>query len=305
MLKKLLGLIIALLPMISSAQEYVDVITVNYSKTGDTKFKNIDESTSISIFDSKVILPIVINTKTAIITGFDFSIKKLQLFPKEENTNLYYTRLKLGLTTEHSDKWTGTYVLLPVISSDYKNLNSKDVYMGGIAFWTYKKRKTLNYKFGVYTGTEAFGYFITPLIGMYYLSPNSKFEVTALMPGIFDANLALSENFKVGIDYKGISETFKLHDNNHPSTYAENSTLEFSTYVENNSFLKNLLLRLKVGYSANSYEVYNVSDKIDLSLTPIKFGNNRTKLNNNLNSSVLLKAEALYRFDIPANREKK
>lgn len=302
MVKKILVFLLIVFPLIGNAQEYVDVIGINYSKSLDTKYSSNSESTSISIFDSKVLLPIVLNEKTAVITGFDFSIKRLQLFPNESFSELYYTRLKLGITTEHSDKWTGTYVLLPVIASDYKNLSSKDLYIGGILFWTNKIRKNLNYKFGFYAGNEAFGLFFTPLVGLYYNSPNLKYEITALMPGIFDANMAINKSLKLGIDYKGISETFKLHDDKYPSTYAENSTLEFSTYLENNSLINNLLLRFKVGYATNDYQVYDLKDKIDFSLTPVKFGNNRTRLNSSFNSSVLIKIEAIYRFNISSNK---
>ena len=302
MFKKIVLFLFIVYPLVGKAQEYVDVIDINYSKSLNTKYSSNGESTSISIFDSKVLLPIVLSEKTALITGFDFSIKKLQLFPKESFSQLYYTRLKLGVTTEHSNKWTGNYVLLPVIASDYKNLSSSDIYIGVIAFWTNKIRKDLNYKFGFYTGNERFGWFFTPLVGIYYKSPNLKYEITALMPGIFDANMILNNDLKLGIDYKGISETFRLHDEKRPPIYAENSTLEFSTYLENNSLIKNLLLRLKVGYATNDYYVYDLQDKIDFSLTPIKFGNNRTRLNSSLNSSALLKVEAIYRFNIPSKK---
>ncbi|WP_016990500.1 DUF6268 family outer membrane beta-barrel protein [Flavobacterium sp. ACAM 123] len=298
MINKLLLLLFFISPLISHSQEYADLINISYSKTGDTSFQNSKESTSISIFDTRVLLPIVLNEKTALITGFDFNTKKLQLFPDANFSKLYYTRLKLGFTTEHSKYWTGIYVLLPILSSDYKNLSSNDIYMGGIAVWTYKKRKNFNYKFGVYTGNEAFGFYITPLLGIYYISPDSRFEISALLPGLFDINFAASNKTKLGIDYKGNSETFKIHNENSLKTYSENNSLEFSSYIQNNSLEKNLLLRLKIGYSTNSYDVYAITDKIDLSITPFKFGNNRTKLNSELDYSAFLKVEAVYRFPI-------
>ncbi|MEZ7504492.1 DUF6268 family outer membrane beta-barrel protein [Flavobacterium sp. Arc2] len=210
MLKKLLSFLFLIAPLLSNAQEYVDLLNISYSKSGDTSFENSAKNTAISIFDSKVTLPIVLNEKTALITGFDFNIKKLQLFPDSNYSELYYTRLKLGFTTQHSDRWTGTYVLLPILASDYKNIGSDDIYMGGIAVWTYKKRKNFNYKFGLYTGNEAFGFYITPLLGIYYISPDSRFEISALLPGLFDMNFGVSSKTRLGIDYKGNSETFKL-----------------------------------------------------------------------------------------------
>jgi len=296
MQNKLLSLLFLISPLVSNSQEYVDLLNVSYSKTGDTSFENSAENTIISIFDSKILLPIVLNEKTALITGFDFNIKKFQLFPNSSDTNLYYTRIKLGIATDHSEKWSGTYVLLPILSSDYKKLSTEDIYLGGLAVWTYKKRKNFNYKFGLYVGNEAYGLYVTPLIGAYYISPNSKFEINSIFPGFIDVNLGISNKTKLGIDYKGNSETFKIHNDDSQTTYTENNSLEFSSYTQNNSLTKNLLLRLKIGFATNTYDVYAVDDKINLAITPFRIGDNRTKLNPSINSSAFLKVEAIYRF---------
>ena len=121
------------------------------------------------------------------------------------------------------------------------------------------------------------------------------------MPGLFDINFRISNKMILGLDYKGVSETFKIHKKNTPTTYTGNRTLEFSSYIQNNSFNKNLLLQLKLGFATNNFDVYAVGDKIKLSITPIKIGDNRTKLNINLNNSAFLKIEAIYRFNITSN----
>lgn len=295
---KLLLLLFLLMPMLSNSQQYVDIIDVSYSKSGTTPYLNSDKNTTISIFDSKILLPIVLNEKTALITGFDFNIKNFQLYPDANFNTLYYTRLKLGFTTQHSDRWSGIYAFLPILSSDYKNIGTDDIYLGGIAILTYKKNKNFSYKFGIYTGNEASGLYITPLVGMYYKSPTASLEISALLPGLFDVNFGLSPSSRIGIDYKGNSETFKIHNQNAPLTYTENNSLEFSSYIQNNSLTKNLLLRLKIGAATNKYDLYAVNDKIDLAITPIRIGDNRTKLNTNLTSSAFLKFEAIYRFPI-------
>jgi hypothetical protein len=301
MKNKSLLLLILLLPMLINAQQYVDVADISYSKTGATPYINSDKSTTISIFDSKILLPVVLNEKTALITGFDFNIKKFQLYPDANYNTLYYTRLKLGFTTQHSKKWSGIYVLLPILSSNYKKIGTDDIYMGGIAVLTYKKSTNFNYKFGLYAGNEAYGLYLTPLFGMYYKTPDARFEFTALIPGLFDVNYGLSNSTRIGLDYKGNSETFKIHTENTPLTYTENNTLEFSSYVQNNSLTKNLLLRLKIGVATNTYDVYAVDDKIGLAITPFRIGDNRTKLNTNLETSAFLKVQAIYRFPITTN----
>ena len=91
MIKKTFLFFLLISPLLSNSQEYIDIINVSYAKSEETKFRNNPENTTISIFDSKVLLPVVINPKTAIITGFDFNIKNLQLFPNAAFSDLYYT----------------------------------------------------------------------------------------------------------------------------------------------------------------------------------------------------------------------
>jgi hypothetical protein len=55
-------------------------------------------------------------------------------------------------------------------------------------------------------------------------------------------------------------------------TYLENSSLEFSSCIQNNSFNNSQACS---GYSTNYYyyNVFAVSDKTDLSIAPFKIGN--------------------------------
>jgi hypothetical protein len=53
-------------------------------------------------------------------------------------------------------------------------------------------------------------------------------------------------------------------------TYLENSSLEFSSDIQNNSFNKTLLCLKNKVFSTN--DVDTVSDKTDLSITPLKLG---------------------------------
>jgi len=298
MLKKLIFILFFLLSHLCISQQYLDLFSVNYGKSGATNYENGSQTTTISNFDTNLTLPIELNEKFAIITGIDFSNNNLQLFSDSNYNNLYLTRLKAGINRNHSEHWSGTYILLPKMSSDYVNLSMEDFYMGGVAVLKYKKRNNLTYKFGLYASGEAFGLFISPLIGLYYLSPNSRFETNLYLPNDADFNYRLSNRNKVGIDFVARGKSFKLTTDGVRSSYAENNSMEFSSYLQNNSIHKNILIRLKLGFSTNSFEVYPIDQKIDFATTLFKFGDNRTQLNSNLSSSPFLKIEAIYRFDI-------
>ncbi len=287
-----------LLSNLCISQQYVDLFSINYGKSAATGYENNYQTTTITNLDADLTLPIKLNEKYAIISGLDFSNNTLQLFPDVNDNNLYLTRIKAGINITHSERWSGTYLLLPKISSDYINLSMEDFYIGGVAVLKYKKSKNLSYKFGLYASNEAFGLFISPLIGLYYMSPSSRFEMNLYLPNNADLNYSLTNKTKIGTDFVARGKSFKLTTDSVRSSYAENNSLEFSSYLQNNSLNKNVLIRIKLGLSTNSFEVYPIDQKIAFATTLFKFGDNRTQLNTNLSSSPFIKIEAIYRFDI-------
>ena len=298
-LKKLL-FIAFLFPLFISAQEYVDLLKLNYGQTLNNNFEGTNSSTNVKSFNAGLIFPIVLNENQALITGADFSSANLQLFPEAEYTGLYSTNLKLGLSSTWSEKWSSAIVLLPKIASDYKNISSNDFYFAAFAIINRKKNENLKYRFAVYVAKEAFGMYATPIFGWYYLSPNKHFEMDISLPIAGDVNYKLGNN-TVGVDYYGIGKTYKLHYENTPTLYTDYSSLEFSGYFQFNLLEENVLLRAKAGYSTNQFKVYKEDDQVDLRLSAFNFGDDRTQLNASLSGGVFLRVEAIYRFHIKEN----
>ncbi|TXD70110.1 DUF6268 family outer membrane beta-barrel protein [Aequorivita lipolytica] len=295
-MKKLL-LLMLFFPFFSSAQEYVDILRIGYGQTFNNNFEGTDSSTFVKFLDAGFTFPIVINEKQALITGADFSRNNLQLFPDAEYTSLFSTNLKLGLASTWSEKWSSTIVLLPKIASDYKNISNDDFYSGGFALLKFQKNKNLKYRFGVYASQEAFGLFTTPILGWYYLSPNKRFEMDMSLPISADVSYKLGIT-TVGVDYFGIGRSYNVHYENRPTLYADLSSLEFAGYLQFNALDESVLLRAKLGYSSNNYEMYAEGEKLDLGVSAFSFGDDRTQLNPSLNGGVFLKFEAIYRFHI-------
>lgn len=295
-MKRLL-LLTFLFPFINSAQEYVDLFRIGYGQTFNNNFEGVDSSTEVKSFEAGFTFPVVLNENHALITGADFSSNNLQLFPEAEYTSLYSSNIKLGLASTWSEKWSTTIVLLPKIASDYKDISSDDFYFGGFAILKLKKNENLKYRFGVYASQEAFGLFTTPILGWYYLSPNKRFEMDMSLPIAADVSYKLGVT-TVGIDYFGIGRSYNVHYENQPTLYADLSSLEFAGYLQFNALEESVLIRAKVGYSSNDYEMYAEDDKMDLGISAFSFGDDRTQLNPSLNGGIFLKFEAIYRFHL-------
>ncbi len=288
-------LLLLFTPILINSQEYVDLINIGYANTFNASFKGTDEHTDVKSFFTNLTFPVVINEKNTLITGGDFSTHQLQLFPNAHFSHLYSLMFKIGLASTYSDKWSSTIVFLPKMASDYKSLSGDDFFFGGVGLLKYQKNDNLKYRFGLYASTEAFGAFVTPIFGIYYLSPNRLFELDLSMPISADLNYNFG-TFSLGFDYYGIGRSY--HMDTHPEVYVEQNPLEFSSYFQYNALQKSVLLRAKIGYTTNEHEVYAKGDKLDLRISAFDFGDDRTQLNQDINGGVFLKFEAIYRFHI-------
>ncbi|NDP27120.1 MAG: hypothetical protein GZ087_06810 [Flavobacterium sp.] len=298
MKKKLIQLVFLILPFLCSAQEYIDLFSINYGKSQNTTFENSVVTTNIATFQTNIILPIVLNEKYIAITGVNFSSYNLQLFPNSANNHLYSTNLRAGLGIKHSEHWSGIYLFLPKVASDYINLSSKDIYVGGLAVLKYKRNENFGYGMGLYGSSEAYGISLVPIITFYYHSPNKRFEMNFFLPNDADINYSLTDKTKLGVDFLGHGNSYKVTTDNVRSNYVENNSIDLSSYVQRSVLDKKLLLRLKLGYSLNEFRIYPVDQKLDLQILALKFGDNRTRLFEDKSNTFLLKMEAIYRFDL-------
>jgi hypothetical protein len=296
--RKIIQLLFLILPFLCSAQEYIDLFSVNYGKSQEKTFENSSVNTSISTFQTNLTLPVVLNEKYIAITGVNFSSYSLQLFPDSNNNHLYSTNLRAGLSVKHSEHWSGLYLFLPKVASDYINVSSEDIYLGGLALLKYKRNENFGYGLGLYGSSEAYGMSVVPIVTFYYHSPNKRFEINAFMPNDADINYSLTDKTKIGVDFLGHGNSYKLTTDNVRSNYVENNSIDFSSYVQRSVFDKKILLRLKLGYSLNQFRVYPMDQKLDLQILALKFGDNRTRLFEDKSNTILLKMEAIYRFDL-------
>ncbi len=292
-----LFLILLFIPYFGNAQDYVDLVKIGFGQTLNNDFEGTTSSTKIQFSEIDITFPVVLNEKNALITGASFSQNNLQLFPEANKTNLYSTLLKVGLATTYNDKWSSTIVLLPKVASDYQNITSDDFFIGGFGILKLKKKENLIYRFGIYASTEAFGVFSTPIIGWYYLSPNKKFEMDMSLPIAADINYNLGFA-TLGVDYFGIGRSYNLRPENGPKLYVDQSSLDFSGYIQFPVLQKSILLRAKTGYATSKNEVYLDGENIDFGVSAFTFGDDRTQLNPTLSGGVFLKFEAIYRFNL-------
>lgn len=296
-LTKIWLILACLFTLLLPAQNYVDVFRIGLGESFNNEFEGTDAETSVTNFDLNLTYPIQFNEQTAMITGIDLVSSRLRLIPNGTKTTLYSTTLQLGVNHTFNDKWSGALIALPKLASDYHRLQWDDLLFGGYVVARLKKSENFTYRFGWYLSDEQFGIFTAPIFGWYYLSPNSRFEMDVSLPVSVDISYGLGA-FSVGMDYFGIGRSFNINEVNRGDVYVQQVALDFAAYLQWNGFDKSVLIRGKVGYTNNDFELYADGDNYDIGITALRIGDDRIRLNPEISGGIFAKVEAIYRFNL-------
>lgn len=284
-----------------NAQDYIDLVRFKYDNTPLNQFDSSTASTRVEEFTLDATLPIVLKSGNAFITGFDLQSLSTKVNPTIPNlTSAYTILLKLGMNINHSEKWSGTYMFLPKLSSDLKNIASQDFQFGAYVLMKFKKTTHLNYQFGMYYNSELFGPFFVPLLGLYYLSPSNKLEINATLPVWADINYRFNNWFRVGFNFSAFVRSFYINEPQFVETgeYLVKSTNEPMIYLQFEP-IKSLIIQTKLGYSiGRQYAIYDESDKVTFGLSAFRFGGDQNQLNSDFEDGMIFEARLLYRFHI-------
>ena len=214
-----------------SAQKYVDLARFHYATTPQNNFDSLPGSTNIEEFGADITLPIKLSDENAFLTGLYLEQIKTKLHPLAGFTKISTVNVKVGFNRNHSEKWNGTYMLLPKLSSDFKKITGKDFQIGGVILMKYKKSENFKYHLGVYVNNDLHGPLITPLLGLYYKSPNGKLEANFTLPIWADINYSLAKWLNAGINFAAITRTYNLGNDN---AYVMKKSNELFGYLQFN-----------------------------------------------------------------------
>lgn len=287
------------------AQDYIDLASFSYTSSFERTLEDTNIEAAIQEWNINLDLPLVLNNENALIFGLSANTINVDLIPTPNpETNLYATTLRLGWNTTFNERWSGTFLLMPKVASDFSSGFRRGKQIGAVVLFTQTRTDRLKYLYGIYGNTEEFGLLLVPILGVYYKSADNLFEADVFLPVRVDLNYSLSNTVSAGLRFDGLGSSFSLQKegfNDHYVTRASNELYLYGQY----KITPSLLLRGKFGYSFfRNFKVYDNEDKIDLSLVGIFFGNDREILNQDLNDSFQFKLEMVYRFNLIKNNPK-
>ncbi|WP_438961267.1 DUF6268 family outer membrane beta-barrel protein [Nonlabens sp.] len=281
---------------ITSAQNYLDIARLNVSNTTLEDLEQTHE-TNITNVNLEFLLPTPINDKTILITGLTAENTSMVLSNGLNRENLIMTRLNLGAKVYHSRKWTGTYLLLPKIASNLgAEVANADFQIGAIALLEYRHKNRFRTKYGIYSSSEEFGTIITPLLGVYYRTPNNKFYIDAAFPIRMEANYNITKKFSLGADLRTSIKSYNLGLTNR---YVQEESIRGGLYASYSLMDDKLILRAKAGLDTTDYGLYNSGDRVGAQILTIQVnGDDRARLNNEFDSSLYFGFDAIYRLNL-------
>lgn len=280
------------------SQNYFDVANISYTNTPQNDFESTHAQTQVEEFTIDLNVPVPITEKTILITGVFANKTNLNLDPYLPSDALYVLRFNVGINQTFSDKWTATFIALPKIAADEIKLTKENFQLGFLSLFTHKKHDKLKYKYGLYVNTEKYGLMVVPILGLYYLGPNDKFEADLNLPYLVDINYKMNTTMWLGMKFDGLGTTFNLNDQNYSANgaYVAKTSNELISYLRF-QLSKSLYVDTKVGYAiSRNYKVFDRDDKVDLSTGVVYFGDDRTRLNERFKEGAIFKAELIYRI---------
>ncbi len=279
------------------AQDYIDLIKVSHNRATMGNV-DTDAETDVSNTNAEVYFPVPLSDKAVVIAGFTYENTRLGLGFTDDRTNLIMTRLNLGLKLKHGNNWSGTYVALPKFASDFDGIGGDDFQVGGLALFEKKYNTKYGLKFGAYMSSENFGTTLTPLIGLWYKSKNSKFYINATLPIRADANYSLTEKFSLGANLLTSVKSYNLAETD-SQFYVQEESIRFALFAAYGFLDNNLILRGKVGLDTTDYGAYNEGDTVGLQVLTFQVGgDDRNRLNSEFESALFFGFDLIFRADL-------
>ena len=259
------------------AQPFVDIVNVNsqlFSSTykDSTSAKNSTNDYFFNFFYPKEFK----NGNTLLVRLNGEQLTSSTESNQASKYNLYAMSLPVGYQLISSNKkWKALGMVIPKISSDFKDVSGNDFQMGGIVLFTYVKNENLKYKMGVYYNHEFFGNFFVPLVGVDW-KINDRIMLYGVMPTNYKAEFKINKKLYCGINFKSYTRSYLLTQS-YNGTFVKNSENQLKLFFDYYAF-KKIVFYAEVGRTLG-YNVlqYQLSDPKQVSTSnPVyqKFNNN-------------------------------
>jgi len=286
-----------LISPITKSQDYVDIARAGYYYSPNNNLKEGDGQADIEEARINLLAPKVFKNGDIFIFAANahrLSIYKRGFGKEEPDDRLHGLMLRLGYTKQLSSNWGVTLMAISQFNGDFGEISSNDAQHGGLVMLNWKRNDRRRYQFGLFVNRHLFGTFVLPMLGFDW-KIGERWFLYGTLPFALTASYKFSERLRGGLNYYGILTSYRYANRD----YLEKGTNEPALFLDLYA-TKTLVFRVQAGISvARHFRRYGENDKVDWMLSALKFGENRTILNQEPGDGLVFGASLIFRVPRP------
>ncbi|MCA6078639.1 DUF6268 family outer membrane beta-barrel protein [Fulvivirga sedimenti] len=251
----------------TQGQDYIEIGQLGYRYSFPTSASDGDTARSVYGARFNILLPVKISEKTYFLPGFRFW--QYRVDPGE---NFKWYLFQAGIQTQISEKWN--LQVLPLLRTGiYQDAKFGDGFQVGVLLSANKQiNEDLMLGYGIYTNHELFGQLLQPFLAIDW-QISDRWRLFGSFPMYNTLSYSINERWNTGLNYIGLVTSF-MGD----GVYTERSSLDFDWFIEY-YITPQIVAQARFGYPVDrTFEEYAEGDKVDFTLSLLRFGNDRELL---------------------------
>lgn len=244
-------------------------------------------------------IPVVASEKTIWYNDFTYTLYSIRsdLDPQPEemitDMRLHAFIFQTGIAQKINDRNGFQFLLVPRYTTDFEGSDKKNWQLGAVGLYEHRVNQRLLMRFGALYNGELFGPLVVPLVFMDW-QLNDRWSITGLMPINLKVNYKINERLSAGYSHFGFITTYRINQEEFESDYIERNSIDESLFVRWR-MAGNLHLETRVGYSLSRvYAQYEEDQKMDLRVSLVGIGDDRTQKNVDFNSGPIISFRLVY-----------
>lgn len=287
-----------------SAQSRIDILTVAGLTGMPSAYQNpLSGKATESNLMVNLKLPMKFNEKTIWYNDFSYSgftvRNNLEVRPTEYLTamRMHGIILQTGIVQKINERNGFQLLAVPRYMSDFEGSDSKRWQLGGIGLYEHRYHDRLLMRYGALYNQELFGPLLVPLVYLDW-QINGKWSIVGLMPINLRISYVVNNKLTTGLNHFGFITTYRLGQEEFKGDYVERNSIDETLFIRWNT-MGNFFVEARFGYSLSRvYEQYDASEKMDLRLSIVRFGDDRTPKNINFDNGLIASLRLVYSLPI-------
>mgnify|MGYP003933264357 CR=1 FL=1 len=284
-------------------QDRLDLFTLSGNYGFPTAYDSIYEGKGTETgFMASMVAPAVLSEKSvwySSLNYFYWGVNNDEEMPQDimNPIRVHGFILRTGLIRELDNGRSFQLIFAPRFMTDFKNVSSDHIQLGGIVTYGKRYSEKLKLGFGALYNHEFFGPNLVPLIDLDW-KLNDKWTISGLFPVYGKVKYRFSDRLDGGWSHFGLVTTYRLGDSNYEGDYIDRRSIDETLYARYRLF-GDFFLEGRMGYAlGRSYTQYDADQKVDFTLPLISIGDDRVAKGASIHDGFIASLRVVYSISL-------